>query len=387
MSPESHSSDHRERGFTLIEATISLTLLLIILVLSMTFLFSMRSFSQKQELFAQPRQNARRAVDYLSNFVRSATDMNSPANPNALVTWYRVNAVNGVGGQYVQATWNNVQNAALADVDTDIITLGRASNNRRISFSSWDGPGDLTAATTAVLVFSEGCGGGDPANLAALQADTPHNANNRDLLTVVDQSGNWAYFRITGYTASNCAAAQATVAIQPGGASNVYGPRYLGVVAAGSSISAGIQYMAFRVRGGILQQKVGLFDPNTDTVADTDPANQFTPLLENLEDLQIAWIYNDGTVWNDSPGHQLAGGPSNNVPTQDTYPTAVRDVGDVRGLRISITARANQEVPSQIFSRYFRPASEDRAAAAAQDKFYHYRLTSTVMVRNRMLGG
>ena len=70
------SPRHSQAGFTLIEATVSMTLLLIVLLISMGFLISMRTFSQRQEMFTQPRQTARRAMDYLTYYVRGASDMN-----------------------------------------------------------------------------------------------------------------------------------------------------------------------------------------------------------------------------------------------------------------------------------------------------------------------
>ncbi len=56
------------------------------------------------------------------------------------------------------------------------------------------------------------------------------------------------------------------------------------------------------------------------------------------------------------------------------------------GMRVSVVSRANTPVPLMERAKFFRPASEDRAEDPNTDRFYHYRLTSTVMIRNRNLG-
>lgn len=388
----SHAS-RSDRGFTLIEATISMTLLLVVLVLSLSFLFSMRAFAERQELFALPRQNARRAVDYLSEAVKAATDLNYvQGNPNALPIWYRK------GGVPTQATWNNVQDPNLADVNTDIITLGRADNPRRIMFDNWNGPGDMAGASAATIVFREGCNN-DQVNLQMFADATgchddatgapcvaPANLNissvNSDVLTAIDSVGNWAFFQITDYQGcvpTCCPNAIWSVVINPGGSDGINPPSYRGVTLP-CSIAGGLRFFAYRVRDGQLEQKQRMFDPNLDNPG----AASWNQLLDNIEDLQVAWLYEDGTIWNDSPAHRLT--TTNEVPSQDGVGGATRDIVDVRGVRLSITARAPREVPNQVFARYLRPASEDRVAATAQDRRFHYRLTSTIMLRNRMLG-
>lgn len=378
-----------QRGFTLIEATISLTLLLIVMALSLTFLFGMQAFARRQELFAEPRQTARRAVDYLSEIARSATDMNNRrGNPNAIVTWYRL----GHAQVPTQATYNNVTDATLADAGTDIVTLGRAINNRRIQFNDWNGPGDLAGASSATIIFRDGCDDqvlnmkmfmdatgcqGDP---CCNTGNYPCPGANSAVLLAIDEQGNWAYFQITSYSAylDPCPNAIIHINISPGGSDGINPPSYRGVTVP-CSIAGGLQYFAFRVRDNQLEQKNGMFNPTTD-----NPGAAFTPLLEDVEDLQIAWVYNDGTVWNDSPANQLP--TTNQVPSQDGLGGAIRDIIDVRAMRISITARAPREIPNQLTARFFRPASEDRVAEPVRDRRYHYRLTSTVMIRNRMLG-
>jgi len=379
-----------DRGFTLIEATISMTLLLIVLVLSLSFLFGMRAFAERQELFAEPRQTARRAVDYLSEAAKSASDMNPlGANPNALVVWYKKGGVN------TQASWNNVQNAALADVDTDILTLCRATASRRIAFNNWSiGATETTffsAADRATLLFRDGCNDAN-ANMAMLMQLTGNCASTScvggvypcactsDLLMVADSTGAWSYFTISnynGYTTA-CPNGVVQVLLTPAGAATI-GPPVTHNVTVPANLSAGVRFFSFRVRDGQLQQKQGLFDQGVDA-----PGANFTPLLEDIEDLQVAWVFDDGTIWNDTTAHRL--GTTNQVPSQDTVGGIVRDVTAVRGLRISVTARAPRDLPNQVTARYVRPASEDRLVGAVRDRRYHYRLTSTLMVRNRMLG-
>ena len=128
-----------ERGFTLIEATISMALLLIVLLMSMAFLMSMRTFSQRQELVTQPRQTARRALDYLTYYVRGATDMNETAQaPNAIVCFYQ----SGVNAR--QATYNNISNAGYGDVGTDMISLAAPTWDAKALFTASPiSPGEL----------------------------------------------------------------------------------------------------------------------------------------------------------------------------------------------------------------------------------------------------
>ena len=64
------------RGFTLLEAMVSLLLLVIVLIVAMTMLFQMRAFAERQQYFMLPRQAARRAADYLSYYFAGASDVN-----------------------------------------------------------------------------------------------------------------------------------------------------------------------------------------------------------------------------------------------------------------------------------------------------------------------
>jgi hypothetical protein len=173
----------------------------------------------------------------------------------------------------------------------------------------------------------------------------------------IDGIGNWAFFQITnyqGYT-TGCANAVIRVVISPGGSDGINPPSDRGVTIP-CSIAGGLRYYVYRVRNQQLEQKTGYFDSLVD-----NPGANFTPLLDNVEDLQIAWLYADGTIWNDTPAHRLTTGSQ--VPCQDGLGVpidATRDVMNVRGLRISVTARAPRDLPNQVFARYARPASEDR---------------------------
>lgn len=382
----------REKGFTLVEVTVSLLILVIVMALSMTLLFSMQGFARRQRQFAEPRQNARRAADYISSLLRAATDMNFKANnPNAIVVWYRI------GNTPTQTTYNNVQNPQFAEIGTDIITIGSAtSGTGRIQIADWNPPSsDIPNASSLDLIWDEGC----PDNALSLQllkeatGGCQPCANGggccSSILTVYsDVDGSWTYMEITNYPQPSqmCKADKKVhLVVNPGlshnvnppGVRNVSKPCYIG--------GGGLTYNAFRVQRTDpndplttqLQQKRGLFDPN-------NPNDGFFALLDNIEDLQFAYIYDDGTIWNDS--NQLLP-TQQNVPIQDMVPVDPRDVTNIVGIRISVTARANTPVSFAEKAKFFRPQSEDRLADNNFDRFYHYRMTSTVMLRNRNLGG
>ncbi|HNQ77233.1 MAG TPA: prepilin-type N-terminal cleavage/methylation domain-containing protein [Acidobacteriota bacterium] len=382
-----------EKGFTLIELTISLTILVIVLVLSMSLLFSMKNFAQRQRQFAEPRQNARRAIDYVGSYIRAATDLNYKAdNPNCIPVW-----VKDEGDNDVQVTYNNVQDANLAEPGSDILTIGYATNILNINITKWNPDSQPIAKASNLYVnFKDGCPN-DALNLQLFKEITgacQPCANGAgccsDVLQVYsDVDGSWTYLVITGFQQSTCSDANDEiihVTCTPGQSDHVNPPSSKNVTKP-CHIGGGLTYLAFRVQRTDpadpltceLQQKRGMFDPS-------NPDLSFFGLLEGIEDLQIAYIYNDGTIWNDSAANLLP--TTGNVPRQDGVGGGMpaHDVTNVMGMRVSVVSRANTPVPLMERAKFFRPASEDRAEDPNTDRFYHYRLTSTVMIRNRNLG-
>ena len=387
--------DNGEKGFTLIELTISLTILIIVLVMSMSLLITMKNFAQRQRQFAEPRQNARRAIDYIGGYIRAATDLNYKGNnPNCLPIW-----VKDETDTDIQVTYNDVQDQNLAEPGTDILTIGYATNILNINITKWNPEAQPIAKASNLYVnFKDGCPN-DALNMQLFKDITgacQPCANGAgccsDVLQVYsDVDGSWAYLVITGYQQSTCGSADDQiihVTCTPGQSDHVNPPSSKNVTKP-CHIGGGLTYLSFRVQRADpadpltteLQQKRGMFDPTSD-----NPGNNFVALLDGIEDLQIAYIYNDGSIWNTAT-QQLP--TTNNVPRQDGVGggTVANDITNVIGMRVSIVSRANTPVPIMERAKFFRPASEDRPADANFDRFYHYRLTSTVMIRNRNLGG
>jgi hypothetical protein len=450
----------RVRGFTLLEAMISLLLLVIVLIVAMTMLFQMRAFAERQQYFMLPRQAARRATDYLSYYVAGASDLNyvipGQPSPNALIMYYNL------GGNLTQASYNNLvgsgaggepgnsllpasglrpanTSTAFGDIGTDVITMVAPFNPSRYQvFPPFPA---LSAGKDLFLNFRVGCGTSDAANQAAFQAATGFDGTQSALLMLVDRNGSWSYVRIpsAGYQVDALCSdktgqnihitvdtASGTLPEPPHGVAGLTDPVYL---------ITGLQVISFRVLtddvDGLpkLQQKLGLFDPNTDR-----PGTAFTNVMENVEDLQVAYMYsqtaaagapgpptNSSLVWNTASqtidstapgcGALPAPGCGTHVPFQGG-PTGVLpslDIQNVIGLRFSVTGRSpllpigarkltNIDVKNPLAtttSRHFRPASEDHAVTMdpihptwpLYDQFDHYRATATLMLRNRIPGG
>ncbi len=255
--------------------------------------------------------------------------------------------------------------------------------------------------------FTAGCGsaGTDTtANLALFKSLTGAHTESgvlvSNLLTVSDSGGGWTYYKITGYpTTCTCTGTDnfsvtsnpTTLVTPPGGASTLSNPNLMFV-----------QYATFRVKNAELQQKTDLFDSTNAASNEASEDALFNTLLPDIEDLQIAYIFNDGnvynanaTVWSSSnPGGLMgtkdpAGTTETDVPTQagPSGTATALDATNILGLRVSVVARSSQisDAWSATKNFYFRPASEDRAAGTA-DRRFHYRLTSTVLLRNRALG-
>lgn len=395
------SSSRSERGFTLIEATISMTLLLIVLIVSMAFLISMRTFSQRQEMSTAPRQTARRATDYLTYYARGAIDMNQPGDfPNILPVWYQNAAGTAVQVSYNNLTGTETGNATAAWANTDLSPLptGYPTTSTKfgdpgtdlINFAIPNNSGVLSPYTggsvlaSGDVAFSLGCGT-DAQNLALFKQMTGccDASGNSGLVNIMDGQGRWGYFAITSYASSTGCPSGGTIHIVTSSGST------LGISPPGGitmtppyTFAVGSGYSAFRVKDQSLQQKNGIFLPGTPEP--TDPLYAWNTILSNVEDLQVAYIYNDGTVTNGT-GSTMA--TTGGVPTQVGSAFATTDIRNVVALRISVVARSGrigftQQVTKNLL---LRPAIEDHAAGPS-DRFYHYRMTSTIILRNRALG-
>ena len=454
---------------------VSLLLLVIVLIVAMTMLFQMRAFAERQQYFMLPRQAARRAADYLSFYFAGASDANNyvkdaPRSPNALIMYYNLNSV------LTQASYNNlgcpdssgsitctepgngsrtipanppaiptaINSTKFGDIGTDIITIVSPSNpGRYLAFPNFPPFGQNV---DLYFNFRVGCGCTPPGCVAANDADNMNafkaaagdaGATGSALLMLADKNGAWSYLQIpaAGYVASACndgngknihvtvdtASTALPAPPNPTGAvvSNFVDPVYL---------ITGLQVISFRILtdavDGLpkLQQKLGLFDPATD-----NPGVAFTNVMENVEDLQVAYMYArqaaeggggppDGSlVWNtasqviDSSGPGCAALPppacDTHVPFQagpnGAAPTL--DISNVIAVRVSVTGRSpllplaaqkmtdvNVSNPlATTTSQHFRPKSEDHDVAdpPQYDLFDHYRQTATLLLRNRIPGG
>ena len=401
MSRRFRSSRSGSRGFTLMEAMVSLAVLVIVMVLTLTLIFSLRAFAERLSTRVVPRQTTRQAINYLSFHVQGAADLNYVQNnPNALVMWRTGSSVDTL----VRVSYNNLTTAqsSYGDLGTDIITLGVITNPVSIPVVGWPGLTGTTGAAAGLdLNYTAGCSTGDSGNLPAFKAATGFVGTTSPILTLVDSSGNWVYYQITSAT-STCANASGnnrTIHVAMASASVTIPTGHVELVAP-VSLMAGVRYVSFRVKGGNLQQKQGFFDP-------ANPDTGFSSIVTDVEDFQVAYVYgsapdsaHSGVYIYNTATHAIpdpvGGVATGGVPPQTGLlsagsPTAW-DITNVRGLRVSITSRSEARFTSRQISQRvaetlnnFRPAVEDRTKGAV-DGFDHYRVTTTLMLRNRMPG-
>ncbi len=443
------SRTERARGMSLSEAMVSLLILTMVMIVALTLLFTMKSFAERQQMKTAPRQTSRQAMEYVGSFLTGATDLNDladPPNPNAIVTWY----TQGNSSSPRQASFNNLKNDAteskLGEVGTDIITISVPANQMLAPFTKWPGQ---QHSSTAWINFKDGCGP-DPGNdtemtrrfleLTGADITDPARFNEAKsgILTVIDANGQWAYYEITSYQQFDCDSVDSSTGLpnpvhivaNPGQSQRINPPGGQPTLVPPVSLAGGMRFMSFRVRRPDpndpdsipnLEQKQGLFDPTTD-----NPGTAFVPIIPDVEDLQVAYLYSqplssgsitNRTVWNTWTGSAGAVIPAdppdvagtdnfNNVPPQGT--SSAWDITRVAGVRLSITSRS---APLRFEARNIsvrrgsttrtnaRPRSEDRAGAAPGDRqkegattgrfigdFDHHRMTSTLLIRNRMLG-
>jgi type II secretory pathway pseudopilin PulG len=374
-------------GFSLVEALISLALAVLIMVGATQLLFSTKKNADRMSFNSEAQQAARRAMEYISHHVRTASDLNPEGNnPLAIMVWYEIK------GNVTQSSYNNVTNSSFGDLETDIITLAVPNTGMSIVVDRWVGA-SLNAAN-AWWHFTMGCP--DPIkNVDLFKEMTGYDPDTgmSPPLIVTDANGGTAFYQITNYLEPDNRKDSCEINVQTGretmhvtatpGQSDGLNPpaaqENLDENARPIRLQLGVQFRAFRVRNGWLEQKDGIFDPATD-----NPGTNFVPIIPNIEDLQIAYLYNDGTVWNTSTQQLPDGVYANNVPTQGSVAPLPYEVTNVVGMRLTVVARSANEVTWDT-ARFRRPAAEDRSEAATLDRFYHASFTELAMVRNRNL--
>jgi len=160
---------------------------------------------------------------------------------------------------------------------------------------------------------------------------------------------------------------------------------------------------------GWLEQKEGIFDPSDDgsqsggggsgahacTSAgwNTDP---WTPLIPNVEDFQLAYIYNDGTTGATSGsggliynGGVTSFGTTGNVPSQvgpGGGAGAATDITHVIGIRVTVTARSASQFPLETGRFKMLPAENNPHTGATPDEYYRFQASSVAMLRSRTIG-
>lgn len=389
------------RGFTLIEALITLIILVIILMAGAQLLFRTREAAERQRFQVEARQTARAAVEYVHFLLRGASDMNGKSetypDPGLLLVWQE-KLTGGPNAPPRQVTYDNVTNANFADVGTDIISFARAEQFVAVTVKCW--PGGQNAVNLCVD-FRNGCPD-SAANLALFKSLTgahwegPHEVSDT-LMMYSASDGNWATFQITDYkdinNDDNCNQCKNNNCLKgspsgPGiwvlanpGLSDGWNVPQCCPDLTDPQLGLGVRYVSLRVKNRALQQKNGIFDP-------ANPDDGFFTVMPNVEDLQIAYFFRDGSVRNDRPPVDCTWA-TNCVPVQ-TPPWAQAGLpenhaANVIALRITITARSTQEVPvvQEPTARFRQPIAENHDPAAVPDRFYRYQNSVFVLLRNR----
>lgn len=380
------SSRKRQAGFGLVEMLVVVVTLTIILVLTGQLVFAMRRSALQQQYAVDARQTARGAADYVTFLLRGAMD---PPFENTGSVAILVNA--WWGGANTQLTYDNVTDANLADVGTDIITFARFHEGTTVTPLRVQG-GEAVGGVWW-WAFNAGCrlpgteAEKEAASMALFKQLTGFTSDTSpsELLLLLDDAGQVAVYQICSYTRAHCSLVlpcdQACVVVRAdsnctGGVIPVGG--YAGM--ANPRLIVGLRYATVRVKGGWLQQKDGLIDP-------ANPNSGFVDILPNVEDLQFAYIFNQevgggsisDVIWNNAPDHTLSGG----------VPTAAQ-ARNVIGVRVTVTGRAPREQSGAGQERFFRPRAENRPGGEelgeAPDGFARFTVSSTALLRNRIGG-
>jgi Tfp pilus assembly protein PilV len=407
----------RAQGFSIPEVLVVIVSMVVIIVASGQLLFGARRLTMRQSAQVEARQIARGAADYLAMMVRGANDLMYNATPMrqplAVVAWVWKRAPAAAipatipacpgANECVQASWDNVGRAGdpanIADAGTDVLVVAHGNSGGSIPTDTWPVVAGAPSAATAKWTFNDGCSD-NAANLAMFKTFTGESSGVSHPLVGLDSTNpaNWGWYQITTYTASHCsggcavAGAACVEAVFNAGLDGglVFPPG--GTPAAASvRIMGGVQYLTYRICRGWLEQKDGIFDPSVDAgnganaCSTTGAWDQppWTPLLPNVEDLQVVWVYDNGNIRNNVSTNEIAS--TGAVPIQGNPGNAL-DVAHVLAIRLTVTTRSSSSVEIANTPLFLRPAAENHAAATTMDAFQHYQASVNALLRNRAPG-
>ena len=374
---------HRDRGFTLAEVMIAMTVLITVLVISTSLLFSMRGFAVRQQMFAEPRQAGRQAVEYVAENIRQAGVIGrvAPGFEGVIVPY-----VNGV-----QTMWNNCQTATYADLNTDIMCIMRPQGSSAYQVAA--GPA-AQGNQTLTVSYSEGCP--DNASNRSMFLDETQAWNGNHTVVIVDSKGALLLDNLTWNLAnpiSTCAGTAPTYAGSTlslaGNVYALYGGAAHAALVEPCYVSAA-SFLTLRVKNGRLQQKFGWLDIN-------NVDDGFVDLLENVVDLQFSFFMRNGAIYNNTHNNV---GPTNPMPTVNNIPLDP-NAGDslscsnVLGVGVYMVTRSAAEAPLTMRRPLAFPLTADRwvpppailpGTTLRQDRMFYYQGYANAFVRNRMLG-
>lgn len=370
----------RESGFTLTEVMIALLVLIIVLVLSMSLLFSLRGFAMRQQMFAEPRQEGRQAVEYVAESLRQAGIIGrSTTGIEGIIVPY----MNGA-----QTMWNNVQDATIGDLNTDVICITRPNASSSILIDKWPG---FKHAANFQADYHAGCP--DDALNRSLFLDEANAWNDPHLLMLIDGNGQIAVVQIDPWNGTNpgshCQGAApdwvgsyihvvadvGSLYNPPGGHPELVDPVYISTTS----------FLTLRVKNGRLQQKFGWVIPAT-------PDAGFVDLMENVVDLQFVFYMRNGAVFNNSAANRMP--TANNIPL-DPDATDVLSCSQVLGVGIHIITRSAAEAPVTMRKPLPFPLVADRTTLpptvltgtnVRRDRCFYHQAVTNAMIRNRILG-
>jgi prepilin-type N-terminal cleavage/methylation domain-containing protein len=438
----SHRFQAGRRGFTLIEVLVTMIALVIIVVAAGQLLFDTQSIAQRQQYQVDVRQTARAAADFANYLLRGATDMNTFAssggfaNSGAIMTWIWFGVADGTlhtcpGTGCSQTTYDNLTTtqASYGDVGTDIITFAVADNvqfvqpvGQVIYLKGVDGAGTFQWSPP----FYCPSPGSSNALSYFQQVTGESSAGASELMIVANQTGNWGFYQITSYgnnsacCTTNCVNSQGASVpcikvTSPIGLSKTYNPPGLvNPVGPDSSVNliAGVRFKSLRVCQTWLEEKDGVFDPAADGGAGVNACtgsawntSPWTPLLPNVEDLQFAYIYNEGAICNNLSGSPVCNsmpgttGSGTTLPTTGAVPSQAGpggtldsyDASRVIAVRVTVTARSATPFPHGAeATRFHKLPAENNAHDGTitandlnGDAYFRFQVRSVAMIRNR----